>query len=104
MVPKSKRAKAKPKYQSKQNQNLKWSGRGMLPVSMRDEMKGTKLTKEDFRDPLGRLTPALYLMHRDHSSWRHSLQRSSRVDFEVCRQGLGSKLLCSHLIEKVVLI
>jgi DNA-binding protein H-NS len=42
------RAKAKPKYQSKKHKRLKWSGRGMLPVWMREEMKGTKLTKEDF--------------------------------------------------------
>lgn len=49
MVPRSgKRAKAKPKYQSKKKKGLKWSGRGMLPVWMREEMKGTKLTKEDF--------------------------------------------------------
>ncbi|MEA2880554.1 MAG: DNA-binding protein [Hyphomicrobiales bacterium] len=43
-----KRAKAKPKYQSKKHKRLKWSGRGMLPTWMREEMKGTKLTKEDF--------------------------------------------------------
>jgi DNA-binding protein H-NS len=43
-----KRAKAKPKYQSKKTPSLKWSGRGMTPVWLRDEMKGTKLTKEDF--------------------------------------------------------
>ena len=43
-----KRAKAKPKYQSKKDKTLKWAGRGMTPVWMRDEMKGTKLTKEDF--------------------------------------------------------
>ena len=43
-----KRAKPKPKYQSKKNKSLKWTGRGMLPVWMRDEMKGTRLTKEDF--------------------------------------------------------
>ena len=48
-VPKTRtRAKAKPKYQSKKQKSLKWSGRGMLPVWMREEMKGTKLTKEDF--------------------------------------------------------
>jgi len=48
-VPNSrKRAKAKPKYQSRKHKLLKWSGRGMLPVWMREEMKGTKLTKEDF--------------------------------------------------------
>ena len=43
-----KRAKAKPKYESKKRRSLKWSGRGMLPVWMREEMKGTKLRKEDF--------------------------------------------------------
>jgi DNA-binding protein H-NS len=42
------RAKPKPKYRSKKDKSLKWSGRGMLPVWMRDEMRGTKLTKEDF--------------------------------------------------------
>jgi DNA-binding protein H-NS len=43
-----KRAKAKPKYQSKRNPKVKWSGRGMLPIWMREEMKGTKLKKENF--------------------------------------------------------
>jgi DNA-binding protein H-NS len=43
-----KRRKAEPKYQSKKNKCLKWSGRGMMPVWMREEMKGTKLRKEDF--------------------------------------------------------
>jgi DNA-binding protein H-NS len=43
-----KRAKAKPKYRSKKNKSLKWSGRGMTPIWMRDEMKGTKLKKDDF--------------------------------------------------------
>jgi DNA-binding protein H-NS len=43
-----KRAKAKPKYQSKKNKSVIWSGRGMTPVWMREEMKGTKLTKESF--------------------------------------------------------
>jgi DNA-binding protein H-NS len=43
-----KRAKAKPKYQSKKDKSVKWSGRGMTPVWMREEMKGTKLTKESF--------------------------------------------------------
>jgi DNA-binding protein H-NS len=42
------RAKPKPKYQSRKNKSLKWTGRGMLPTWMREEMKGTKLTKEDF--------------------------------------------------------
>ena len=43
-----KRRKPVPKYQSKKNKSLKWTGRGMLPVWMREEMKGTKLTKDDF--------------------------------------------------------
>src|ERR1041385_3659969 len=43
-----KRAKPKPKYQSKKNKSLKWTGRGMTPVWMLDEMKGTKLKKENF--------------------------------------------------------
>ena len=44
-----KRRKAEPKYQSKRDKSLKWSGRGMLPVWMREEMKGTKLSKDSFR-------------------------------------------------------
>jgi len=43
-----KRTKAKPKYQSKKNASVKWSGRGMTPVWMREEMKGTKLKRDDF--------------------------------------------------------
>ena len=43
-----KRAKAKPKYQSKKDRSVKWSGRGMTPIWMRNEMKGTKLKKESF--------------------------------------------------------
>jgi DNA-binding protein H-NS len=42
------RAKPKPKYQSKKNKSLKWTGRGMTPVWMREEMKGAKLTKDSF--------------------------------------------------------
>ena len=45
---KGRRRKAPPKYQSKKDRRLKWSGRGMLPVWMREEMKGTKLTKDNF--------------------------------------------------------
>jgi DNA-binding protein H-NS len=45
---KGKRGKAKPKYQSKKKKSLKWSGRGLMPVWMREEMKGTKLKKENF--------------------------------------------------------
>jgi DNA-binding protein H-NS len=36
-------------YQSRKNPELRWSGRGLLPRWMREEMKGTKLTKDDFR-------------------------------------------------------
>jgi DNA-binding protein H-NS len=43
-----KRAKAVPKYQSKKDRSVKWSGRGMTPIWMREEMKGTKLKKDDF--------------------------------------------------------
>src|SRR4051812_37953116 len=42
------RAKPKPKYQSKKDKSVKWTGRGMTPVWMREEMKGTKLKKDDF--------------------------------------------------------
>ena len=42
------RAKPEPKYQSKEDPKLKWTGRGMTPIWMRDEMKGTKLKKENF--------------------------------------------------------
>lgn len=42
------RRKAVPKYRSKKKPSLKWSGRGMTPVWMREEMKGTRLTKDDF--------------------------------------------------------
>jgi DNA-binding protein H-NS len=43
-----KRAPARPKYQSRRHKRLKWSGRGLMPLWMRAEMKGTKLTKDDF--------------------------------------------------------
>jgi DNA-binding protein H-NS len=42
------RAKPAPKYQSKNDKSLKWAGRGLMPRWMREEMKGTKLTKENF--------------------------------------------------------
>jgi DNA-binding protein H-NS len=42
------RRKPAPKYQSRKNPRLKWTGRGMTPVWMRDEMKGTKLKKDNF--------------------------------------------------------
>jgi DNA-binding protein H-NS len=42
------RVKPEPKYQSKKDKSLKWTGRGLMPRWMREEMKGTKLTKENF--------------------------------------------------------
>ena len=42
------RATTKPKYQSKKNKSLEWSGRGMTPIWTRGETKGNKLKKEDF--------------------------------------------------------
>ena len=42
------RRKAEPKYRSRKNPRTVWSGRGVTPVWMREEMKGTKLKKEDF--------------------------------------------------------
>ena len=38
-----------PKYRSKVDPNVTWSGRGALPKWMREEMKGATLSKEDFR-------------------------------------------------------
>jgi DNA-binding protein H-NS len=38
-----------PRYRSKKDPSVTWSGRGVLPKWMREEMKGTKLSKEDFR-------------------------------------------------------
>lgn len=43
-----KRAPAGVKYRSRKNYALSWSGRGVIPVWMREEMKGTKLKKTDF--------------------------------------------------------
>ena len=37
-----------PRYRSKKDPTVTWSGRGMLPKWMREEMNGTKLTKDDF--------------------------------------------------------
>jgi DNA-binding protein H-NS len=45
---KSTRKKAAPKYRSRKDPKVVWSGRGVTPVWMRDEMKGTKLKKDDF--------------------------------------------------------
>jgi DNA-binding protein H-NS len=42
------RAKPAPKYRSRKDASLKWSGRGMTPNWMKAEMKGTKLKKDDF--------------------------------------------------------
>jgi DNA-binding protein H-NS len=42
------RRKAIPKYRSRKNPKIVWSGRGVTPVWMREEMKGTKLKKDDF--------------------------------------------------------
>ena len=42
------RKKAEPKYRSRKNAKTVWSGRGVTPIWMREEMKGTKLKKENF--------------------------------------------------------
>lgn len=42
------RRKAAPKYRSQKDSSVTWSGRGVTPVWMREEMKGTKLKKDDF--------------------------------------------------------
>ena len=42
------RRKAEPKYRSRKNPKTVWSGRGVTPVWMREELKGTKLKKDDF--------------------------------------------------------
>ena len=42
------RKKATPKYRSRKNPKILWSGRGVTPIWMREEMKGTKLKKDDF--------------------------------------------------------
>ena len=42
------RRKAAPKYRSRKDPKVLWSGRGVTPVWMREEMKGTKLKKDDF--------------------------------------------------------
>lgn len=41
--------KVAPQFRSKKDSNVVWSGRGALPRWMKEEMKGTKLTKESFR-------------------------------------------------------
>jgi DNA-binding protein H-NS len=42
------RRKAIPKYRSRKDPKILWSGRGVTPIWMREEMKGTKLKKDDF--------------------------------------------------------
>ena len=46
---KRKGKKVAPQFRSKKDSNLVWSGRGALPRWMKEEMKGTKLKKENFR-------------------------------------------------------
>jgi DNA-binding protein H-NS len=48
MGKKKTRKKAPPKYRSRKSPRTVWSGRGVTPVWMREEMKGTKLKKDDF--------------------------------------------------------
>ena len=47
-VPRQTRARAPPKYRSKKNPSQTWSGRGMTPIWMREEIKGTKLRRDSF--------------------------------------------------------
>jgi DNA-binding protein H-NS len=44
-----KRAKVAAQFRSRKDPQLTWSGRGVIPRWMKAEMKGTKLTKENFR-------------------------------------------------------
>jgi len=41
--------KVAPQFRSKKDPSVVWSGRGALPRWMKEEMKGTKLKKENFR-------------------------------------------------------
>jgi DNA-binding protein H-NS len=41
--------KVAPQFRSKKDPKLVWSGRGITPKWMKEEMKGTKLKKENFR-------------------------------------------------------
>jgi DNA-binding protein H-NS len=45
---KTKGRKVAAKYRSKKDPKLTWAGRGATPLWMREEMKGTKLKKENF--------------------------------------------------------
>ena len=47
-VPRQTRARAPPKYRSKKNPSQTWPGRGMTPIWMREEIKGTKLRRDSF--------------------------------------------------------
>jgi DNA-binding protein H-NS len=40
--------KVQARYRSKEDPSLTWAGRGMTPKWMKAEMRGTKLSKEDF--------------------------------------------------------
>ena len=46
---KRKGRKVAPQFRSKKDPSVVWSGRGALPRWMKEEMKGTKLKKENFR-------------------------------------------------------
>ncbi len=45
---KTKGRKVAAKYRSRKDPKLTWAGRGATPIWMREEMKGTKLKKENF--------------------------------------------------------
>jgi DNA-binding protein H-NS len=45
---KTKGRKVPAKYRSRKDPKLTWAGRGATPIWMREEMKGTKLKKENF--------------------------------------------------------
>jgi DNA-binding protein H-NS len=47
--PKMTGRKVAPQFRSKQDPSVVWSGRGATPRWMKEEIKGTKLTKESFR-------------------------------------------------------
>ena len=46
---KMKGRKVAPQFRSKKDPSMLWSGRGVTPRWMKEEMKGTKLKKESFR-------------------------------------------------------
>ena len=46
---KTKGRKVAPQFRSKKDPKVVWSGRGATPRWMKEEMKGTKLKKENFR-------------------------------------------------------